>query len=90
MSVRTFLRRFKAAAGMPPGEWLLAERLLRARDLLETTPHSIEDIAAASGFGSAATLRHHFRARLATSPAAYRARFSRGAGRPSVPTSGVE
>ena len=80
MSVRTFLRRFKAATGVPPGEWLLAERLLRARDLLETTPHSVEDIAVASGFGSSATLRHHFRTRLATSPAAYRARFSRGIG----------
>jgi AraC family transcriptional activator FtrA len=75
MSTRTFLRRFKAATGMPPGEWLLAERLICARELLETTPHSIEDIAAASGFGSAATLRHHFRARLGTSPAAYRERF---------------
>ncbi|HLM38600.1 MAG TPA: transcriptional regulator FtrA [Microvirga sp.] len=80
MSVRTFLRRFKAATGVPPGEWLLAERLLRARDLLETTPHSVEDIAVASGFGSSATLRHHFRTRLATSPAAYRACFSRGIG----------
>jgi AraC family transcriptional regulator, transcriptional activator FtrA len=86
MSVRTFLRRFKAATGVPPGEWLLTERLLRARDLLETTPHSIEDIAVASGFGSSATLRHHFRARLATSPAAYRARFSRGMTRPQAQT----
>jgi len=79
MSVRTFLRRFKAATGMPPGEWLLAERLLRARELLETTSHSIEDIALASGFGSQATLRHHFRMRLGTSPTAYRAQFSRSA-----------
>jgi len=77
MSVRTFLRRFKSATGMPPGEWLLAERLLRARELLETTTHSIEDIAAASGFGSPATLRHHFRSRLGTSPAAYRIHFTR-------------
>lgn len=78
MSRRTFLRRFKAATGMPPGEWLLAERLLRARELLETTAHSIDDIAAATGFGSPATLRHHFRARLGTSPAAYRGRFADG------------
>ncbi|HZH53232.1 MAG TPA: transcriptional regulator FtrA [Microvirga sp.] len=77
MSRRTFLRRFKATTGMPPGEWLLAERLLRARELLESTTHSIEDIAAASGFGSPAGLRHHFRTRLGTSPAAYRARFAR-------------
>jgi AraC family transcriptional activator FtrA len=81
MSRRTFLRRFKAATGLPPGEWLLAERLLRARELLETTGHSIDDIAAAAGFGSPATLRHHFRARLGTSPAAYRARFAQDAGR---------
>jgi AraC family transcriptional activator FtrA len=78
MSRRTFLRRFKAATGMPPGEWLLAERLLRARELLETTAHSIDDIAAATGFGSPATLRRHFRARLGTSPAAYRGRFADG------------
>jgi AraC family transcriptional activator FtrA len=77
MSIRTFLRRFKSATGMPPGEWLLAERLLRARELLETTTHSIEDIAAASGFGSPATLRRHFRSRLGTSPAAYRIHFTR-------------
>ena len=61
MSTRTFLRRFKDATGMPPGEWLLGERLIRARELLETTRNSIEDIAGATGFGSAATLRHHFR-----------------------------
>ena len=36
---------------MPPGEWLLAERLVRARELLETTAHSIESIAGATGFG---------------------------------------
>nr|WP_262271914.1 transcriptional regulator FtrA [Microvirga sp. HBU65207] len=76
MSVRTFLRRFKAATGLPPGEWLLAERLARARDLLESTGESIEAIAGATGFGSAATLRHHFRTRLGTSPAAYRGRFA--------------
>lgn len=76
MSVRTFLRRFKAATGLPPGEWLLTERLARARELLETTGHSIESIAGATGFGSAATLRHHFRMRLGTSPAAYRNRFA--------------
>lgn len=77
MSLRTFLRRFKAATGTSPGEWLLAERLGRARDLLEAGRHRIDDIAAACGFGSPATLRHHFRERLGTSPAAYRASFAR-------------
>lgn len=75
MGSRTFQRRFVAATGATPGEWLLSERLLRARELLESTSHPIEDVATTCGFGSVATLRHHFRSRLNVSPAAYRARF---------------
>ncbi|WP_206020463.1 transcriptional regulator FtrA [Rhodovarius crocodyli] len=76
MSLRSFQRRFEAATGMSPGEWLLAERLRAARGLLEG-PARLEDVAVASGFGSLATMRHHFRQRLGTSPAAYRKRFAR-------------
>jgi AraC family transcriptional regulator, transcriptional activator FtrA len=36
----------------------------------------IEQVAAATGFGSADTLRHHFRTRLYTSPARYRSSFA--------------
>ena len=79
MSLRSFLRHFRAATGMAPGEWLLAERLRRARDLLEAGDSGIEQVAVACGFGTAATLRHHFNRRLGISPAAYRARFRRGA-----------
>ncbi len=75
MSLRTFLRRFNALTGMTPGEWLLAERLARARVLLESGDVSVEDVATQAGFGSAATLRHHFRQRLGISPTHYRARF---------------
>lgn len=76
MSQRTFLRRFEAATGQTPARWLLAERLNRARDLLETSPAGIEQVAAAVGLGAPA-LRHHFRRQFATSPGAYRARFAR-------------
>lgn len=75
MSRRTFLRRFEAATGTTPARWLLTERLNRARTLLETTAASIEEIAVTAGFGSAATLRHHFRQVLATTPGAYREAF---------------
>ncbi len=78
MSPRTFLRRFQAATGTTPGKWLLAERLAKARDLLEATSEPIQQIAEASGFGSADTMRHHFRQKLGTTPAAYRNSFSRG------------
>jgi len=77
MSVRTFLRRFKGATGLAPGAWLVAERISRARELLEETRSPIENVAMLSGFGSSATLRHHFRERVGISPTAYRARFTR-------------
>jgi AraC family transcriptional activator FtrA len=77
MSERTFLRRFRAATGLTPGAWLVEARLARARDLLEETTLPVEAVAAACGFGTAATLRHHFAARHATSPTGHRARFGR-------------
>lgn len=75
MSRRTFIRRFEEAAGLSPGEWVLQERTARARNLLESTDMSIEQVAAAVGFASADALRHHFRTRLDTSPARYRVEF---------------
>ncbi|BBE73660.1 transcriptional regulator FtrA [Oharaeibacter diazotrophicus] len=77
MSVRTFQRRFEAATGSPPGAWLVAERVRRARELLESRPTiALDDVAAACGFADAAALRHHFRTRLGTSPTAYRRLFA--------------
>ncbi|KQO79866.1 transcriptional regulator FtrA [Rhizobium sp. Leaf262] len=75
MSSRTFLRRFEAATGTTPARWLLLQRLSKAKDLLETTRLGIKAIAATSGLGSAANLRHHFRQQFSTTPAAYRERF---------------
>ncbi len=76
MSQRTFQRRFETTTGSSVGEWLLTERLRHARRLLETTGEaSLDDIAIASGFGTPATMRHHFRKRLGTSPGVYRKTF---------------
>jgi len=75
MSVRTFVRRFAAAFGGTPHQWLLAQRITLARRLLETTDLGIDEVARRSGFGSAATLRLQFGRRLATSPLAYRRTF---------------
>lgn len=77
MSRRTFLRRFHAATGQTPADWLLGLRLQTVRDLLETTDLAVEAVATHAGFGSAATLRHHFRQRLGMTPQTYRQRFSR-------------
>jgi AraC family transcriptional activator FtrA len=76
MSERSFMRRFKEVTGMTPADWLTMARVDRARELLESTHASIDRVAQDSGFGSAMTLRHHFRRKLGTSPAAYRERFA--------------
>ena len=75
MSERSFARRFHAATGLTPTEWILNERLQLARELLETSSTAIEDLAHHCGFGSPASFRHHFRTKLGISPAAYRRRF---------------
>jgi AraC family transcriptional activator FtrA len=76
MSPRTFLRRFIEATGVPPGQWLIAERVAEAQRLLESSAMPVEDIAARVGFGSVQVLRHHFRARLGLAPRDYRSMFS--------------
>jgi transcriptional regulator GlxA family with amidase domain len=74
-SERTFSRRFLAETGTTPLQWLLRERVLHARRLLEATDLPIEDVAGQAGFGTAASLRTHFRRSTATSPLAYRRAF---------------
>lgn len=81
MSERSFLRRFVEATGEAPGRWLAAVRVEEARRLLETTTVPVEEVARLSGFGSTATLRHHFGRATALSPRDYRDRFGHPAGR---------
>jgi AraC family transcriptional regulator, transcriptional activator FtrA len=77
MSPRTFARRFRDTTGTSPYQWLLAQRILLAQRLLETTDDPVERIAEQAGFGTAVTLRHHFQQRIGTSPQAYRRTFRR-------------
>jgi len=75
MSERTFARRFVAETGTTPLKWVTTQRVLRARTLLEQTRMAIEQIAAESGFGTAALLRHHFRRVVGVPPQDYRRTF---------------
>src|SRR5262249_16103975 len=75
LSTRTLNRRFHEQIGTPPLRWLLPARVRRAQDLLERSGHSVELIANRTGFGSAASLRAHFRCLVGTSPQAYRRSF---------------
>lgn len=78
VSRRTLVRRFESETGTTPLRWLIEERLRLARRLLEQTQLGVDMIAQRVGFGSAATLRFHFRRTLATSPKAYRDAFGGG------------
>lgn len=79
MSRRSFTRHFRQATGTTVMQWLLNQRLSRARRMLESGDTPIDMVAQQSGFGSALSLRQHFRALLQTSPSAYRKQFRQDA-----------
>jgi transcriptional regulator GlxA family with amidase domain len=76
VSARTFARRFREETGTTPLQWLLSRRVLEARRLLEQSDLPVETVAWRCGFGSAASLRDHFRRATATTPTAYRRAFA--------------
>ena len=78
MSDRSYLRHFTARNGTSPMRWVVTQRIAASLALLEAPEGSVEEIAAAVGFESAATFRHHFGRVMRTSPTAYRRSFGRG------------
>jgi len=79
MSLRSFTRRFRDEVGVTPVQWLTAQRLELARQLLETTDLPIDLVAHRAGLGSGNSLRAHMRTAFGVSPAAYRRAFGTGA-----------
>lgn len=75
MSRRTFTRHFRQMTGATAGAWLLGERLALAQRLLESSSHSVETVSNLAGFGSAVSLRQHFRTAFGVSPVAWRRTF---------------
>ncbi|MDV9177206.1 helix-turn-helix domain-containing protein [Streptomyces sp. W16] len=75
MSLRTFARRFNDEVGLSPGRWLIQQRVARARDLLEASDLSVDQIAGRVGFATGASLRQHLHAAIGVSPQAYRRTF---------------
>lgn len=72
MSVRTLNRRFKAALGRTPLEYLQEIRINIARDLLKTSNLSINEIADRIGYQDPGYFTVLFKKQLATSPNDYR------------------
>jgi len=77
VSTRTFARQFLADTGYTPMQWVTRARVDRARELLESSEHSVEQVAADVGLGTGANLRRHFQQVLGTTPSEYRRTFAR-------------
>ncbi|MFI9503851.1 GlxA family transcriptional regulator [Nocardia sp. NPDC052566] len=75
VSVRTLNRRFHDQVGTAPLRWLLHARVDRAKQLLETTDLSVEQVGARTGFAAPETLRYQFTRATGTTPTAYRNTF---------------
>ncbi|NGO06823.1 helix-turn-helix domain-containing protein [Streptomyces sp. HC44] len=75
MSLRTFARRFNDEVGMSPGRWLIQQRVARARQLLEASDLTVDQIAGEVGFATGTSLRQHLHTAIGVSPQAYRRTF---------------
>jgi transcriptional regulator GlxA family with amidase domain len=75
LAPRTFARHFLAETGMTPLRWLTAQRVLEARNLLEATDITIDEVARRSGLGTPANLRLRLAQEAGTTPSSYRNAF---------------
>jgi transcriptional regulator GlxA family with amidase domain len=83
MSRRNFTRVFATELGTSPAHYIEQLRIEAARRLLEESPASVEEIAAACGFSSAELMRRAFLRAIKSTPSQYRERF-RSAGKAPV------
>ncbi len=72
VSPRTLSRRFQAATGLGPMQYLLRHRLHVATRLLGSTTLAVEQVALQSGFQSATVFGRNFRREYGVSPRDYR------------------
>lgn len=81
---RTFLRRFKNATGLRPTEYAQQIRVAKAREALELTRRSVEQIAWQVGYGDPSAFRKLFQRLTGLPPIEYRRRFGRALGAQEV------
>jgi transcriptional regulator GlxA family with amidase domain len=76
LSRRTFGRRFHAVTGHAPLDYVQRVRVEESKQLLETTPLTVEQIAVEVGYGDTVSYRRLFKRLVGETPAAYRRRQS--------------
>lgn len=75
LTERTFMRRFAKATGLRPTEYLQHIRIMKARDALELTNRSVDQIAWSVGYSDPAAFRKVFHKITGLLPNLYRQRF---------------
>ena len=73
---RTFLRRFHKAAGMTSTQYCQHLRIGNAKDLLQFSSSSVEQIAWKVGYGDVSAFRKIFKRIVGLTPSEYRRRFT--------------
>jgi transcriptional regulator GlxA family with amidase domain len=76
LEMRTFMRRFKKATNLKPTEYCQRLRIGKAREMLESTNHSVERISWAVGYEDPTSFRRIFHRIMGLSPSDYRSRFA--------------
>ena len=77
LNARTFSRRFRAATGFAPIEYVQALRIEGAKQMLEVDSNSVDDVGVSIGYEDPASFRRVFKRGAGLSPAAYRKKFQR-------------
>jgi AraC family transcriptional regulator len=68
---------FKRATGLPPHQYVIARRVERAKQLLQTrNDFSLAEVAAHAGFSDQSQFSHHFKRLIGTTPGQFRTRVS--------------
>jgi transcriptional regulator GlxA family with amidase domain len=75
VSTRTLLRRFRAETGQTPLDFLQSLRVSRARQVLESTSLSVDEVARGVGYQDVSTFRRLFSRSVGLSPSEYRRTF---------------
>lgn len=79
LGTRTFKRRFQAATGYTPIEYVQTLRIEEAKQLLEATDMQTDEISSEIGYNDPASFRRLFKRITGITPARYRQRYRKNA-----------
>ena len=77
LNPRTFARRFRAATGYRPMDYVHALRIEEAKQFIEAETMGIDEISLKVGYDDPAFFRRLFKRKAGLTPAAYRRKFNR-------------